>query len=130
MSDSHRRLERTLFIRTKQDKRCKFSRKSSYSSHVNHKSRKTNNSLSLCQIDMLEGLLFFVVVCLYVVHRLKKKTSSKICTFCPVLSNSKALSLIFCVLFWIFFFFFRTMPVYSVSGVPPPPLVSDNWTRG
>ena len=36
-------IKRTLFNWTKQDKTCTFSRKSSFSSYVQHKNRKTNN---------------------------------------------------------------------------------------
>ena len=39
-----REIKRTLFNWTKQDKTCKFSRKSSFSSSIQHKNRKTNNS--------------------------------------------------------------------------------------
>ena len=36
-------IKRTLFNWTKQDKTCKFSSKSSFSSYIQHKNRKTNN---------------------------------------------------------------------------------------
>ena len=36
-------IKRTLFNWTKQDRRCKFSRKSSFSNYVQHKNRKTDN---------------------------------------------------------------------------------------
>ena len=38
---SHKRLKRMLFNRTKQDKTCKFSRKTSFSSYVQHKNRRS-----------------------------------------------------------------------------------------
>ena len=37
-------MKRTLFNWTKQDKTCKFSRKSSFSSYVQHKNRRKKNS--------------------------------------------------------------------------------------
>ena len=48
----------------------------------------------------LSELIIFSVFMLYVAW--KKRTSSKIRTFCPILSNQKAFSLTSCV-FWIFF---------------------------
>ena len=51
-SKTHKRLKRTLFNWTKQDRTYKVSRKSSFSSYVQHKNRKqTVNSFSLCQLD-------------------------------------------------------------------------------
>ena len=52
--------------------------------------------ISLTQAEWIN--CFFV--CFIVVRSLKKRTSSKICMFCPVLSNEKALCLISCV-FWM-----------------------------
>ena len=58
-SRTHKRLKRTLFNWTKQDKTCEFSRKSFLSKlrTTLKKKRKTINSLSLCQFDagMLAG---------------------------------------------------------------------------
>ena len=57
-SKTHEILKITLFNWTKQDKTCKFSRKSSFSSYVQHKNRrkqqqqKTINWLNLCQLDV------------------------------------------------------------------------------
>ena len=61
-----------------------------------------------------------LIVCFYVVHNVKKRTSSKVCMFCPVLSSWIALSLISCVI-WIFFnsvsdmyiFFFSCIKIYK-----------------
>ena len=45
-------IKRTLFYQTKQDKTCKFSRKSSFSSYVQQYNRKRLNQLILCQFDV------------------------------------------------------------------------------
>ena len=48
-------IKRTLFNWTKQDKTCKFSRKSSFSSYVQHKNRRKKKrliQLILCQLDV------------------------------------------------------------------------------
>ena len=68
------------------DKTCKFSRNPLFQATYN-----------------ISGFFFIVVFYFYVVRNLKKRTSSKMCTFCPVLSNQKAFSLISCV-FWDLFF--------------------------
>ena len=47
--------ERRLFNWTKQDKMCKILRKSSFSSYVQQKSRKTNNSTYLVSVGMGEA---------------------------------------------------------------------------
>ena len=78
-------IKRTLFNSTKQDKTCKFSRKSSFSSYVQQKNKQTKKHLFIWhKVRWINCLVFwfFVVVC-----SLEKRTSSKICTFCPVLSN-------------------------------------------
>ena len=59
--------------------------------------------------ELLISCLFF---CFSVVPSLRKTTSSKLCTFCRFV-QLKSVLLISCV-FWIFFFF-RTLPVSSVS---------------
>ena len=46
-------IKRTLFIWTKQEKTCKFSRKSSFSSDIQHKNRKTNNSFNLSCVSWM-----------------------------------------------------------------------------
>ena len=43
-------IKRTLINWTKQDKTCQFSRKSSFSSYVEHKNRKTKNSIYLVSV--------------------------------------------------------------------------------
>ena len=48
-----REIKRTHFNRTKQDKTCKFSRKSSFSSYVQHKNRKTNNEFNLSCVSWI-----------------------------------------------------------------------------
>ena len=50
-SKTHKRLKRTLFKETKQDKTCKFSRKTSFSSYVQQYNRKQLNQLILCPFD-------------------------------------------------------------------------------
>ena len=106
-------IKRMLFNWTKQDNTRKFWRKSSFSSYVQHKNRKTNNYFNLTCISWLWeagrrtesqsrarsllpashiqltqvswiNCLFF---CFYAVRSLKERTSSNICTFCPVSSN-------------------------------------------
>ena len=44
---AHKRLKRTLFNRTKQGKTCKFLRKSSFSSYIQHKNRKRSKKFHL-----------------------------------------------------------------------------------
>ena len=46
-------IKRTLFNWTKQDKTCKFSRKSSFSSYVQHKNRKINNIFNLSCVSWM-----------------------------------------------------------------------------
>ena len=70
-------IKRTLFDRMKQDKTCKFSRNSSFSSYVQHKHRKNKQliQLILCQLDvrrLAEGKGHETES--YVVCNLKKKT--------------------------------------------------------
>ena len=59
-SKTHKMLKRTLFNRTKQDKICKFSRKSSLSK-LRTTQQQTNNSLIFCHLDawmLAEGRVF------------------------------------------------------------------------
>ena len=63
-------IKRTLFHWTKQGKTCTFFRRSSFHTMYNIKS--------------WINCLFF---CSYVVRSLKKRISSKMCTFCPVSFN-------------------------------------------
>ena len=99
-------IKRTLFNWTKQDKMCKFLRKSSFSNHALHKNRKRNNSTYLMSVGCWVSLVPFssrqpptsnwhkiswidcLFFCFYVVHSLKKRTSSKMCMFCPVKKHS------------------------------------------
>ena len=89
--------KRALFNWQKQDKTCRFSRKSSFSSYVQHKNRKNKQLIHLACVSFFHqpptsnwhkiswiNCLFF---CFHVVRSLKKRTSSKICMFCPVSSN-------------------------------------------
>ena len=70
MIQNTQEIKRTLFNWSKQDKTCKCSRKSSSSSYVQQKSRKTNDEFNLsCVGWMLET------------------GGRKIFTFCPVSSN-------------------------------------------
>ena len=48
-------IKRTLFDWMKQDKMCTFLRKSSFSSYVQHKNRKTNNSTYLVSVRCSEA---------------------------------------------------------------------------
>ena len=129
-SKTHKRLKEHFLNWTKWDKMSKKNfRKSSFSSYVQHKNKQLIQ-LILCQLHarrLAEGkwhetdpsnwhkiswinCLFF---CFYVVRSSKKRTSSKMCTFRPVSSNSKSVLLISRV-FWIFFFHtFSTWPPSS-----------------
>ena len=49
-SQNTQEIKRTLFNWTKQEKTCKFLRKSSFSSYVQYKNRKTNNSTYLVSV--------------------------------------------------------------------------------
>ena len=83
-------IKRTLFDWTKRDKTWKFSRKSFFSSYVQQRNRrgKKHNKFSLsCVRWMREAGRRKRARDSRVVHSLKKKTSSKICTFCPVSCN-------------------------------------------
>ena len=124
-----------LFNWMKQDKTCKFLKKSSFSSYIQQYNRKQLNQLILCQFDARRLVigkdrrqLNQLILCQFdtkrlagekgiVVHSLKKRTSSKICTFCPVSSNQKAFFNLLCVLdlFSVnsvsdFFFFLNLKP--------------------
>ena len=46
-------IKKTLFNWMKQDKTCKSSRKSSFSSYVQHKHRKTNNEFNLSSVSWM-----------------------------------------------------------------------------
>ena len=110
-------IKRTLFNWTKQDKTCKFLKKSSFSTYVQQKTRKTNYSTHLVSFGcgrLAEGkrheteskrLSSFYqpptsywhkiswincsFFCFVVVRSFKKRTSLKIYTFSPVSSYLK-----------------------------------------
>ena len=50
-SKTHKRLKRTLFNRTKQDKTCNFRGSPLFLSYIQHKKVKTLSSLRLCQFE-------------------------------------------------------------------------------
>ena len=61
-------IKRTIFNRTKQDKTCKFSRKSSFSSYVQHKKKTQLIQLILCQLDVrrlaeIDFFFFLLLLC-------------------------------------------------------------------
>ena len=122
-------IKRTLFILTKQDKMCTFSRKSSFFSQptYNIKQKKKERpppsphaqliQLILCQLDVGDWRKEKGTR-LTDVKRTSKRTSSKICTFCPVSSVKKrAFHLLSALDLFFLFFFFRKLAVNSVSDL-------------
>ena len=98
---------------TKQDKLCKFLRKSSFF-HAIYNRKTEKQTIHLAYVSLMPFSFpqnpsikltytkwtdcFFSVFVLY--EAWKKRTSLKICTFCPVLSHWKVFSLTSCA-FWM-----------------------------
>ena len=109
-------IKRTLFNQTKQDKTCKFSRKSSVSSYVQQYNREQLNQLILCHFDVP---LISCVFLIFFSERCRPTLFHIFLCVCFVIATNKP-SLTMTTSFFCFFFGFlppkKQMPWKPLLG--------------